>query len=197
MPTRTRARPLSLDDRRAAIVDVVIPLILEHGSDITTRQIAEAADVAEGTIFRAFGDKESIIDAAVERFFDPEPIRRMLEAIDPGLPLRDKVHDLLFHLQARTTGVIQILGALGPRKRPRRPDSGDDFVDLISSVLASDSGILRVDPIEIARYLRLIAFASSVGPLAAAHPFTIDQLTDLVVSGITTTTREQRTDDAA
>lgn len=192
MPTRTRAQPLSIEDRRSAIIDVVIPLIMEHGSDVTTRQIAEAAGVAEGTIFRAFGDKESIIDAAVERFFDPAPMRRMIEAIDPELPLRAKVHDLLFHLQARTTGVVQILGALGPRRQTRRPEPAADFVDLVAGVLAVNEELLRVDAIEIAHYLRLVAFASSVGPLNTAYPFTIDQLTDLIVGGIT-----QRTDDAA
>ena len=46
------------------IIDAVIPLILEHGVGITSRQIAEAAGVAEGTVFRAFGDKESLIAAA-------------------------------------------------------------------------------------------------------------------------------------
>ena len=52
------------------IIDAVIPLILEHGVGITSRQIAEAAGVAEGTVFRAFGDKESLIAAAADAFFE-------------------------------------------------------------------------------------------------------------------------------
>jgi hypothetical protein len=37
---RGRAAPMAPDERRRAIVDVVLPLLLEHGSDVTTRQIA-------------------------------------------------------------------------------------------------------------------------------------------------------------
>ncbi len=184
MPTKTRARPLSLEDRRAAIVDAVIPLLLEHGREVTTKQIAERAGVAEGTIFRAFGDKESIIDAAVARYFDPEPLRRRMAAIDPELPLRDKVNDILFILQNRTAGVMNLMGALGPGRMPTRP-SGSGSVEMIAGVFAGDADRLRLPPEEIAYFLRLIAFASSVGPFNEVHPFTVDQLTDFVVIGIT------------
>ena len=41
------------------IVDAALPLLLEHGEMVTTRQIADAAGIAEGTIFRAFADKDA------------------------------------------------------------------------------------------------------------------------------------------
>ncbi|MES1170476.1 MAG: helix-turn-helix domain-containing protein, partial [Leifsonia sp.] len=87
----TRAKPLSVDDRRAMILEAVMPLLTEHGRDISSKQIAEAAGIAEGTVFRAFGDKESLIDAAIVKFLDPEPLRLELRAIDPQLPLDRKV----------------------------------------------------------------------------------------------------------
>ena len=46
-----RAAPMAPDERRRAIVDVVVPLLLQHGDGVTTKQIAEAAGIAEGTIF--------------------------------------------------------------------------------------------------------------------------------------------------
>ena len=55
---RARWRPTSAG---APIVDAVVPLLLEHGGDVTTRQIAEAAGIAEGTIFRVFPDKAALL----------------------------------------------------------------------------------------------------------------------------------------
>ena len=47
-----RAKALSVEDRQAMLIDAVTPLLLEHGQAVTTRQIADCAGIAEGTIFR-------------------------------------------------------------------------------------------------------------------------------------------------
>jgi AcrR family transcriptional regulator len=165
------------------IVDAAIPLLLEHGRDLTTKQIAEAAGIAEGTVFRAFGDKESIIDAIVQKFLDPEPTRRILRGIDPEQSLRDKVHDVLFQTRARMTGIMGIMGAIGPRPLPDRP-SETDFVELLTAVLGQDLDRMRVSAADAAHFIRLVAFASSIRPFNETYEFTLDQLTDFVVGGL-------------
>ncbi len=79
---RSRAAALPRGERRAVIVEATLPLLLTHGSGVTSRQIAEAAGVAEGTIFRVFTDKDELLDAVADLVFDPAPTQAALEAID-------------------------------------------------------------------------------------------------------------------
>ncbi|MFM9919904.1 TetR/AcrR family transcriptional regulator [Lacisediminihabitans sp. H27-G8] len=180
----SRASPLSVDDRRAMIVDAVIPLLLEYGRDVTTKQIAESAGIAEGTLFRAFGDKESIIAAAVEKFLDPEPLRMMLRGIDPEDPLERQVHDLIFHLRTRFEGIFGIMAAVGMHGRPPGSDGRAELAELVTAVLSERPGVLRVEASRAASLIRLLALASSIPPFTESAPFTTDELTDLVLHGI-------------
>ncbi len=116
--TRARARPLAPDDRRDAILDAVLPLVRECGHGVSTRQIAEAAGVAEGTLFRAFGDKESLINAAIDRLFDPLPLLTALRSISVDLPLEEKVAGVIVALSDRFTQIRSVMAELGLRTRP-------------------------------------------------------------------------------
>ena len=62
---RERARPMSPEERRDKLIDVTLDLLREHGRAVTTRQIAAAAGVAEGTIFRVVESKEELVEAAI------------------------------------------------------------------------------------------------------------------------------------
>ncbi len=62
---------MSPDDRRKAILDALIPLLVERGGDVTTKEIAQAAGIAEGTIFRVFPDKATLLFAAAQEAINP------------------------------------------------------------------------------------------------------------------------------
>src|SRR5690242_17453763 len=61
----SRAPALAAAERRQEIIDATMPLLKEYGTDVTTSQIARAAGVAEGTIFRVFEDKRELLTAAL------------------------------------------------------------------------------------------------------------------------------------
>src|SRR5882762_9133178 len=88
---RARATALPLEERRSAIVAATLPLFLEHGTGLTTREIAQAAGIAEGTIFRVFDDKTALLDAVIEAALDPAPTEAAIREIDPGLPFEARL----------------------------------------------------------------------------------------------------------
>jgi len=182
--TAGRARPLAPEDRKASIIDACIPLLFEHGAAVTTRQIADAAGVAEGTLFRAFGDKDSIIRAAVERFLDPEPIRQALSYIDPDLSLEQKVNDMLFHLRARFTGIIGIMSAIGTKPTYHGRDVQQELLEIITGVLEGEAVRLRVPPAQAAYIIRILAFAVSIDSVSANYRMETTDIANFVVFGI-------------
>ncbi|HEY0373315.1 MAG TPA: TetR/AcrR family transcriptional regulator [Amnibacterium sp.] len=184
--TRERARPMAPDDRRAAMIQAVIPLLKQHGRDVSTRQIAEACGVAEGTVFRAFKDKESLISAAIETYFDPLPLCAAIAGIAADLPVEQKLGAVLHLLRERFTGVIGLMSALrmtdGPPPGVR--NAGEPWIDRLHDLLAPNLDELGV-PVELVAYhLRLVAFASSIPPFNVPHHFSDDELLALVAHGV-------------
>src|SRR3954468_14690552 len=88
---KSRAAALPTEERRSTIVAATLPLFLEQGSAVTTRAIAQAAGIAEGTIFRVFPDKTALLDAVIEAALDPTPADVAIARIDPGLPFEDRL----------------------------------------------------------------------------------------------------------
>ena len=94
---------MSPDDRRATIVEVALPLLQEHGAGLTTKQVAEAAGIAEGTLFRAFGTKDELVHACATAVFDTKDVVERLRAVDRGQSLDDRLADGRRH-HARARG---------------------------------------------------------------------------------------------
>lgn len=70
------------EQRRAAIVEASIPLLEEHGQALTTRMVAEAAGVAEGTIFRVFDSLDDLVSATISEALSSERLTARLAATD-------------------------------------------------------------------------------------------------------------------
>ena len=110
MPPRATALPPS--QRRAVLVECALDLIRRSGAVPSTREIAEAAGVAEGTIFRAFDTKDSLIDEAIASSFCPAPLLRQLQQVDPGLPLRERLVAVVTILQRRYGDLFDLMHGL-------------------------------------------------------------------------------------
>jgi AcrR family transcriptional regulator len=184
-----RAAPLPPEARRASIIAATLPLLRRHGAGVTTAQIALAAGIAEGTLFRVFPDKETLISAAISHAFDPAPVERELAGIDAGLGLRDQLIAAVEILQRRVEGIWQLMAMLGmtgpPAKGDRPPGPAlDQALRYIAAMFEAHRGELRCDPAQAARLLRIMTFAGTHPRIVEGIPLTAAEIVAVVLDGI-------------
>src|SRR5436305_1036895 len=185
MATKTRvgrAAALPVDERRSMIVAAALPLLLEHGDRVTSRQIAEAAGIAEGTIFRAFGDKDELIAAVVDAALDQRSLEDALDRIDRALPFEDAISAAIVVLQQRLIDIWRLLSSVGTRfhDQARRPMT---VSHALVRLFETHRERLTVDPIVAARLLRALTL-STTHPMIATEPMSPEEIRELFLHGV-------------
>lgn len=181
---------MSPDRRREAIIAATIPLIRRYGLNVSTSQIADAAGIAEGTIFRVFDDKATLVRQTIEAALHPGDVERQLAAIGRSLPLRERIIAAAEILQVRLTSVFELLTAVGMTRPPgdddchHRPPHHAGIMVELARLFELDRDQLRCPPPEAARLLRVITFAGSHPGINDGHPLNPIQIVDLVLDGI-------------
>ena len=184
----SRARPMTPDDRRQALVDATIPLLHEHGRSVTTKQIADAAGVAEGTIFRVFDSKDDLVAAAVEEALDMEPFLADLERVDLDQDLRGRLTDLCTLLQIRFRGIfllMSVMGMVGPPRAHRHMEDGRRRAEKIMvSAIESDAGQLTCTPVQLVHMLRMLTFSGTHPHISDGHILTPVEIVGTLLDGV-------------
>lgn len=164
------------------IVAAALPLLLEHGERVTSRQIADAAGIAEGTIFRAFRDKDEVIEAVVEAALDQQRLEDALDTIDRSLPFEDAVDAAVVILQHRLIDIWRLLSSVGTRfhASARRPLSDSHA---LVRLFDAHRTALTVEPVAAARLLRALTLATT-HPAIAGEPMSPDEIRRVFLHGV-------------
>ncbi len=203
-----RASALPPSERRVSIVRAALRLIADHGTMPTTREVAEAAGIAEGTVFRAFDTKERLVEAVVGEAFCPAPVAERMRAIDMALPLHERLVAVVTVFQSRFTEIFGVMSALGLSAPPAdfeehrgcRPDTGHVPVDeqdhdvdsawgdhpgRLLRFVEPDADQITCSPADLITYLRLFTFSASHPDITQGQILPPQTIVAVVLDGVT------------
>lgn len=99
-----RRRRLAPDERRAQLLDVAAELFATCGSGFTSAQLATAAGVSEGTVFRYFPDMSSLMREARRKAVG---LNSLLVLLDSAAKHPDRRERLMAAGSAITTKIVE------------------------------------------------------------------------------------------
>ena len=197
------------DDRRQAIIDAVLPLLVRHGEAVSTRQIAEAAGIAEGTIFRVFPDKNALLMAAAAHTLNPPNADQELADAVAGV---DDVHELVRvvaeRMLVRSEQVMAVMIALrkvwhdshtpsaphsGPGSPGRREPAGPPafvveahqaLLERLTAVFEPHRDRLRVPPERAALLLRTLVLGTRNPGVRPEDRLSAEDIAEALLHGI-------------
>lgn len=199
-----RAAPMHPDDRRQAILSTLVPLIVERGGEVSTKEIAAAAGIAEGTIFRVFPDKRSLMLAAAEEAINPAHGQEQFEEAMRGVEgLRDRIVVATERVLERMHLTMSVMVSIRPhlmalheehhRSPGEAPKLGpppfvmraqEDLTRRLAGLFEPHRAELSVTPEIAAHALRSLIFGASRPELGLGAALTPDQIADLVLHGV-------------
>ncbi|MER6306784.1 helix-turn-helix domain-containing protein [Streptomyces sp. NPDC001657] len=193
------------------IVAAALPLVAEYGAAVTTSQIARAAGIGEATIFRAFKDKDEVLDACVREAVSTDHVLRELASVSLDEPLAARLTEAAEALRAHMERIGTVVGALhasghlrgrgrepgtvapetgtkpdGPPEDPRAR-SAAALRQAVIELIEPDRDAFRLTPEKVAGAFLGLLFTRLPTPVSEADtPLTSEELIAVLLHGTLT-----------
>lgn len=180
---------LSRSQRQEQILDDVLDIVLDRGVSVTSRELAEAAGVSEGTLFKVFETKENLLRSlAAKHGGMADGVGEWLATIDAEtMSLEALVHGIIDNAIAQYRRSFELFYALGPyMDKPDRETIVQFERELESWIeaLRPHATRLRATPESAASILRMHAVAASDITAVWGQPISPSEHADIFLHGI-------------
>src|SRR5689334_17561606 len=187
-------------DRRQAILGAAIPLLIKKGAAVTTAEIARAAGIAEGTIFRAFPDKSALLYEAVKATMDPVRLCQAIQAIGTSHPLQVRLAEaavLLSDYFNEVSSVGECLRSMSTNSSARQKEVGKLIKESSATITSALTEFfelhrvaLRVPPASAVAPFRGLVFARVHPLLPPRDRLKAEEVARILMSGIASNTNQ-------
>jgi AcrR family transcriptional regulator len=180
---RPRASRLPADERRAALLDAATQLFVDRGPEFTTADLAAAAGVSEGTIFRYFPDKAALLAATVDAAMDLASLRPQLDAAAQLPTLPQRLLAAARALQPRIEQMARVVEQMDHHPH----DDGEVLQQLIDGLApAFDHGCdSTATPEQLATlFLGTLLTNTVLAGKGGTEPLDVDHMVDLFLHGV-------------
>ncbi|GAA2618370.1 TetR/AcrR family transcriptional regulator [Streptomyces spororaveus] len=177
----------------AVIVSAALPLVVRHGTSVTTSMVARAAGVPTAAVFTAFPDKATLLEACAAAALRADEAVAALSAIDPTQPLETRLTSAAAHLRSYATRLLLLADAM-PSRRPRLPGPTENIDEharheeelaslreALTALFAPERELLRIPPERLARVF--LSMVLSDAPSGPAESLPTEELVSLLLWG--------------
>jgi AcrR family transcriptional regulator len=191
----TSPRPLRADARRnrAALLEAAQQVFATKGVTAATEEVARAAGVGIGTLFRHFPTKEALLEAVYRARLRAiaDEARGLAGADDPGAALLDFFRDTVVNSGPKLA-VTDALAAAGFELKPAEVPEARALGDALRVLLvrAQQAGAVRAD-LGLRELIALLVGASSAVRFAENDAIRVRTI-EVIVDGLRTPRRTRR-----
>jgi AcrR family transcriptional regulator len=189
VPLQERVLRADAQRNRARLLEAAQALFRERGLDVSVAEIAEAAGVGRGTLFRNFESKQDLIEAVVaQRMYEAAAYgRELMQADDPG----DAVFDFLAEMVGRQQldrALFEAIDETWLGKEVIRPAQVEVFSALEQLLArAQEVGSVRADVNALDLLMMFKGACHAASAYAHIGPAAMDRQLDLIRAGVTPT----------